>query len=163
MTLRGWLANGPAASALLHPKLRLSLLRSAGAKIGRARIMHGTTIGGDISGLTIGDGTFLNTGCSLHPTGGITIGNNVSFGPRVVIMTGTHDIGPGAKRASDPTRFQPVTIADGSWLGAGVLVNPGVTIGAGCVVAPGAVVTKDCEPNGLYAGVPAIRKRDLEP
>jgi len=162
MTIKDWLANGPAASALIHSKVRLMLLRVAGARIGRARIMHGATIGGDISGLTIGDGVFLNTGCSLHPTGGITIGDNVSFGPRVVVMTGTHEIGPTAKRASDPTQFQPVAIGDGAWLGAGVIVTPGVTIGAGCVIAPGAVVTKDCEPNGLYVGVPAVRKRDLD-
>ncbi|WP_326599960.1 acyltransferase [Rhodococcus sp. PD04] len=162
MTIKGWLANSPAASALLHSKVRLALLRAAGAKIGRARIMHGMTVGGDISGLTIGDGVFLNTGCSLHPTGGIAIGDNVSFGPRVIVMTGTHEIGPSTKRASDPTQFQPVVIENGAWLGAGVIVNPGVTIGAGCIVAPGAVVTKDCEPNGLYAGVPAIRKRDLD-
>jgi maltose O-acetyltransferase len=40
-------------------------------------------------------------------------------------------------------------------------VLPGVTIGAGCAVAAGAVVTADCEPDGLYAGVPARRVRDL--
>lgn len=161
MGLRAWVLNSLAASAVIHPSLRLRLLRSAGAKIGRARIMHGATIGGNISGLTIGDGTFLNVGCSLHPTGGISIGNNVSFGPRVIVMTGTHRIGPSTKRAVEPTEFQSVTIEDGAWLGAGVIVNPGVTIGVGCVVAPGAVVTKDCEPNGLYAGMPAVRKRDL--
>jgi maltose O-acetyltransferase len=42
-------------------------------------------------------------------------------------------------------------------------VLDGVTIGAGCVIAAGAVVTRDCEPDGLYAGVPAVRKRDLTP
>ncbi|MCZ4560902.1 acyltransferase [Rhodococcus sp. IEGM 1401] len=76
-------------------------------------------------------------------------------------MTGTHDIGTPEKRAAEPTRFRPVTIHDGAWLGAGVIVNPGISIGKGCIIAPGAVVTKDCEPNGLYTGVPAVRKRDL--
>ena len=77
MGFRAWIVNSIAASALIHPSLRLRLLRSAGAKIGRARIMHGANIGGNISALTIGDGTFLNIGCSLHPSGGITIGNDV--------------------------------------------------------------------------------------
>jgi maltose O-acetyltransferase len=36
-----------------------------------------------------------------------------------------------------------------------------VTVGDGCVIAAGAVVAKDCEPNGLYVGVPARRARDL--
>ncbi|PTR23488.1 succinyltransferase-like protein [Rhodococcus sp. OK519] len=123
--------------------------------------MHGGTFAGDITKLSIGNGVFINTGVSLHPTGGITIGDNVSFGPRCVIMTGTHEIGPSEKRASDPTQFKPVTIGPGTWLGAGVIVYPGVTIGEGCVIAPGSVVTSDCEPDHLYAGVPAVRKREL--
>jgi acetyltransferase-like isoleucine patch superfamily enzyme len=42
------------------------------------------------------------------------------------------------------------------------MIMPGVEVGPGCVVAAGAVVIKDCEPNGLYAGVPAKRVRDLD-
>lgn len=37
-------------------------------------------------------------------------------------------------------------------------VNP---CGPGCVIAAGAVVTRDAEPDGLYAGVPARRIRSL--
>ncbi|WP_372495087.1 acyltransferase [Nocardioides pinisoli] len=50
---------------------------------------------------------------------------------------------------------------NGAWIGAAVTVLPGVTIGPGCVVAAGSVVTADCQANGLYAGVPARRIRDL--
>ncbi|MCZ4551792.1 acyltransferase [Gordonia rubripertincta] len=77
-------------------------------------------------------------------------------------MTGTHEIGNSNKRASEPTILSSVVIGDGAWLGAGVLVNPGTTIGPGCVIAPGAVVTRDCEPDGLYAGIPAKRIRELD-
>jgi maltose O-acetyltransferase len=38
-----------------------------------------------------------------------------------------------------------------------------VHLGDGVVVAAGAVVTEDCLPDGLYAGVPARRVRDLRP
>lgn len=157
-----WLANSIAASAMLSPKCRWLILRLAGVRIGHARIEHGGTYSGDLSKLRIGDGVYLNTGVSLHPTGGLTIGRNVSCGPRVVIMTGTHEIGSSNKRASEPTILSSVVIGDGAWLGAGVLVNPGTTIGPGCVIAPGAVVTRDCEPDGLYAGIPAKRIRELD-
>ncbi len=40
-----------------------------------------------------------------------------------------------------------------------MIVPPGVTIAPGCVVAAGAVVTKDTEPDGVYAGGPAGRVR----
>lgn len=87
----------------------------------------------------------------------------MAFGPNVLIFTGTHDIGPASCRAVHPAKFAPVVIGNGCWLGAGVIVHAGLTIGAGCVIASGAVVTADCEPNGLYAGVPAVRKRELDP
>jgi maltose O-acetyltransferase len=41
------------------------------------------------------------------------------------------------------------------------MLLPGVTVGDGCVIAAGSVVTGDCEPHGVYAGVPAKRVRDL--
>lgn len=156
-TLLANISGAPVFSA----KARWALLRAAGVSIGRARVMHGLTIGGAPKGLTIGDRVFINAGAALFPTGGITIGDGVSIGPRAMIMTGTHEIGPAEQRASDPTRWSPVRIGKGTWLGAGVVVQPGVTIGDGCVVAAGSVVTKDLEAGGLYAGVPARLVRSL--
>ena len=51
---------------------------------------------------------------------------------------------------------------DGCWICAGCTILPGVTIGEGCVIAAGSVVNKDCAPDGLYAGVPAKRIKDLK-
>lgn len=161
MGIQSWLINDLAASSLLPMKARWAILKAAGVNIGRSRIAPGAIISGDAARLSIGNGVFINAGASLFPTGGITIGDGVSLGPRVMVMTGTHDIGPSSKRASEPTKFSGVTIGAGSWLGAGVIVQPGVTIGEGCVVAPGAVVTKDLPADGLYAGVPARQVRDL--
>ena len=42
------------------------------------------------------------------------------------------------------------------------IILPGVTIAEGCVIAAGAVVNKSTEPDGLYAGVPARRVKDLK-
>lgn len=162
MGIRLWIANGPAASALLHSRARKWLLRLAGIQIGQSGVMHGCTFGGDLRRLRIGDGSFINIAVSLHPTGGLVIGDRVAIGPGAMIFTGTHDIGPALQRARHPTRFSPVTIGDGCWIGANVVISPGVTVGAGCVIASGAVVISDCEPNGMYAGVPAVRKRVLE-
>lgn len=49
----------------------------------------------------------------------------------------------------------PVTIGDDVWLGANVVILPGVTIGSNVVVAAGAVVTKDVPSNCVVGGVPA--------
>ena len=54
-----------------------------------------------------------------------------------------------------------ITIGDQVWLGAGVIVNPGVTIGDRAVIASGSVVTRDIPADSLAAGVPAVVKKRL--
>ncbi|WP_460723110.1 acyltransferase [Microbacterium aureliae] len=76
------------------------------------------------------------------------------------VVTSSHRIGGPDQRAG-AHEFAPVTISDGSWIGANVTILPGVTIEEGVVVAAGAVVTKDCRANTLYAGVPARAIRPL--
>lgn len=109
--------------------------------------------------LTVGPGSFINDGCYID-AGRVSLGANVFLGPRTMLITGNHGIGPATRRAADG-EHSFITIGDGSWLGAGVIVLPGVSIAPGCVIGAGAVVTKDCDANGLYAGVPARRVKDL--
>ena len=99
-------------------------------------------------------------GCRFEEYAPIVIGDGVEFGPEVALLTASHEIGGPGHRAGTPY-VSPVRIGDGCWLGARVTVLPGVTIGRGCLVAAGAVVASDCAPDGLYAGVPARRVRDL--
>ena len=106
-----------------------------------------------------GPGCYFNEGVFLD-RGGVTLGSNVYMGPRSMIITAHHPIGgPELRAAAGEAR--PVHVGDGTWIGAGAIILPGLTIGSGCVIAAGAVVTRSCEPNGLYAGVPAKRLRDL--
>ncbi len=106
----------------------------------------------------IGDDVFLNDGVYINHH--VTVDDHVSIGQFCRLITGDHELGPTTHRAGK-TLVAPIRIGEGAWLGAGVLVLPGVTIGPGCVIAAGAVVIKDCEPNGLYAGVPATFRRHL--
>lgn len=55
-----------------------------------------------------------------------------------------------------------VQIETRAWIGTGVAVNQGTVnhkrrIGADTKIGAGAVVVKDCEPNAIYAGIPARR------
>lgn len=56
---------------------------------------------------------------------------------------------------------QPVEIGNDVWIGANVILLPGITIGDGAVIAAGAVVTKNVEPYAIMGGIPAklIRHR----
>lgn len=154
------LVNGfPGGSVYLPPRLRLALLRRWGATIGsNVRIRPGLRL--LTADLVMGDGVFINEDVTLNNRARITLGDQVALAPGVLITTIGHEIGPPARRQGE-VNPQPVLIQDGTWVGARAVILPGVTVGPGCIVAAGAVVNRDCKPNGLYAGVPAKRIRDL--
>jgi maltose O-acetyltransferase len=108
----------------------------------------------------IGEDTFLNRGVQVVNAAPVRIGARCAIGHEAHITTVTHQ--PGDRRTRAGTvDLRPVAIEDGCWIGSRAMILPGVTVGEGCVVAAGAVVTQDCEPHGLYGGVPARRLRDL--
>jgi maltose O-acetyltransferase len=109
--------------------------------------------------VSIGTRSFMNHGCHIDD-GKLTIGDGVYVGPHVVFAMGDHEIGPASQRAGS-NLSRPIDIQDGSWIGASATILSGVTVAPGCIIAAGAVVTKSTEPNGLYAGVPARRVKDL--
>jgi maltose O-acetyltransferase len=160
--IKGKLVNGVGAMHALPDDRRVSLLRACGLQVGSGTtIKSGCTFEGKPR-IAIGVDCFIGAQSFIEAAAAeITIGDRVYVAHRVNVITATHYIGDHAMRASLPQRREPVTIGDGCWLGTGSIVLPGVTVGAGCVIAAGAVVTSDCDPDGLYAGVPARRIRDL--
>jgi maltose O-acetyltransferase len=73
----------------------------------------------------------------------------------------TPDAEVAAGSAAWRTMTAPVSIGDDVWLGAGVLVLPGVTVGDRSVVAAGAVVSEDVPADSLAVGIPARIVRSL--
>ncbi|MFC7450651.1 acyltransferase [Rhodococcus daqingensis] len=138
--------------------LRILLLLAGGAKVWGAGIYAGCHFGG--KDIRMGLGTFVNRGVFFDGTAPITLGRQVAVGHQVAFITSTHEMGPADGRGGRVYDL-PIAVGDGCWIGARATVLPGVTIGPGCMIGAGAVVTKDCEPNGLYAGNPARRVRDL--
>ncbi|MFC9788644.1 acyltransferase [Rhodococcus sp. NPDC127528] len=146
------------SSALVPVWLRILLLLAGGAKVWGAGIYAGCHFGG--KDIRMGLGTFVNRGVLFDCTAPITLGRQVAVGHGAQFITSTHEIGPADGRGGRVCH-RPIVVGDGCWIGARAIVLPGVTIGSGCIVGAGAVVTKDCEPNGVYAGNPARRIRDL--
>lgn len=155
---RNIVLNTVVSSSLVPVPLRWRLLRAYGADVAPCTISPGVWIGS--RRLTVGAGAFINTGCMFSTHAPITIGPRAYLAMRVTVSTSTHEVGPSGARAGALVTA-PVTIGAGCWIGANVTILPGVTIGDGTIVAAGAVVTRDCEPDALYGGVPAEKKRDL--
>ena len=86
--------------------------------------------------------------------GKVTIGNNVAIGPRCILVVVSH---PNFSkiRSKVKQKNKEIIIEENAWIGAGVIILPGVTIGANAIVAAGAVVTKNVEPDTIVGGVPA--------
>ena len=109
----------------------------------------------------IGSGGFVNFGLVALDVAPIHIGDDVQIGPYVQLLTPTHPLEPGLRRAKWEAA-EPIAIGDNVWLGGGVIVLPGVTIGADTVVGAGAVVTGDLPAGVLALGTPARVVRALE-
>lgn len=103
--------------------------------------------------ITIGNNFYANFDCVMLDGGGIEIGDDVLFGPRVGIYTSNHAI-DASERAAGACYAKPVKIGNRVWVGAGVHINQGVTIGEGAVIGSGSVITKDIPAGVVAAGVP---------
>ena len=108
----------------------------------------------------VGNNFYSNFNLTLVDDTHIYIGNNVMFGPNVVIATANHPVHPGLRRLTAQYNL-PVHIGDNVWLGAGVLVMPGVRIGENSVIGAGSVVTKDIPANCVAFGNPCRVKREI--
>ena len=98
----------------------------------------------------LGHDVFINHSLTVMAIGGIEIGNNVQIGPQVTIVIDNHD--------SDNRNIlccKRVWIEDNVWIGARVVILPGVNIGENAIIAGGAVVVKDVPSNTVVGGCPA--------
>ena len=96
-----------------------------------------------------GKNIYANFGLTLVDDTHIYVGDNTMFGPNVVVATAGHPILPSLRKQAYQYNMS-VRIGNNCWLGAGVLVMPGVTIGDDSVIGAGSVVTKDI-PSGVVA------------
>ncbi len=83
----------------------------------------------------------------------IYVGDYTMFGPNVTLATAGHPIVPALRQQGYQYNF-PIRIGKNCWLGAGVVVMPGVTIGDNVVVGAGSIVTKDLPSNVVAVGNP---------
>ena len=104
--------------------------------------------------LEIGDGVFINYGCSIAATLSVKIGANCSIGSHVTMMDNDfHHLDPERRNEIPPS--SPIVLEENVWLGVRVVVLRGVTVGTGSVIAAGSVVVRDVPPRSLAGGMPA--------
>ncbi len=107
-----------------------------------------------------GNNVYANFGLTLVDDTHIYVGDGTMIGPNCVIATAGHPILPELREKQYQFNM-PVHIGKNCWLGAGVLVMPGVTIGDNSVIGAGSVVTKDIPENVIAVGNPCKILREI--
>lgn len=100
-----------------------------------------------------GNFVYANFNLKLVDDTHIYVGDYTMFAPNVVIATAGHPILPELREKQYQFNAS-VKIGRNCWLGAGVIVLPGVTIGDNSVIGAGSVVTKDIPANVVAVGNP---------
>ena len=104
----------------------------------------------------IGEGTWIGAFAVIDGSGGLSIGRGCDISSGVQIYTHSSVLRCVSGREYETVDRAPVKIGDRVFVGAGAVINMGVTIGDEAVIGAGAVVTTDVPARGVAAGVPAI-------
>ena len=163
---------------ILADRQRAALLRMRGAQLG-SRIRIGTncvirrpwclTVGdraqlehqvhikatSNLTDIRLGREVFVGFNCEFDVSERLWIGDHVLIAPGCFITDHGHRHGADQLIAAQGCESGPVCLEDDVWLGAQVIVLPGVTVGRGAIVAAGAVVNRDVASMSIVAGVPA--------
>ncbi len=119
----------------------------------------------------IGHHSFINVNCVFLDSAEIRVGENTLLAPGVQLLTATHPTAARdrivpmterqAGRAGYRTSARPISIGNNAWIGANVVVLPGVEIGDNTVVGAGSVVTSSIPENVMAFGQPCRVQRTL--
>lgn len=142
-------------------KLRFELLKKMFAEIGEGCYIE-PPLRANWAGKHVhfGEYVYANFGLTLVDDTHIYVGDSTMFGPNVVVATAGHPIDPTLREKGYQFNM-PVHIGKNCWLGAGVLVMPGVTIGDNTVIGAGSVVTKDIPAGVVAVGNPCKVLREI--
>jgi putative colanic acid biosynthesis acetyltransferase WcaF len=131
--------------------LRVRLLRVFGAEIGDGVVVKPGVRVKYPWRLSVGNDCWLGEDCWIDNLTTVQLGDNVCISQGAYLCTGNHDW-------ADPSFgliVAPITLKDGSWVGAKSVIAPGVILGECAVAATGSVVTKNIPGYEVHAGNPA--------
>jgi putative colanic acid biosynthesis acetyltransferase WcaF len=135
---------------------RVFLLRVFGATMGPAcHFYPGSKVWAPWN-LVCADAVAAADGAEIYNPAPVRFGSHAILSQDAYVCGATHDY--------DDPRFPLLAYAMEfgaySWVCARASVAPGVNVGEGAVLGLGSVATRDLEPWGVYAGVPAVKVKE---
>lgn len=129
-----------------------------GENIGTGSYIAPPLNGAAIDRMKIGNNVFINSNLLAMARGSITIEDDVQIAGNVSLLSNNHD---PYERMILPCK--PILIQKGAWIGANVVILPGISIGKHSIVGAGSVVTKDVPNYAVVVGNPAKVIKTLDP
>ena len=159
---RWWIRN--IINPFVHKVSRKSIIRRTARldifpykrfEVGAYSIIEDFTLVANACGdIILGEKVLI--GCGSKITGPITFGNDILLAQNVVMSGLNHDYeDPHRPIVDQGFNVKEIIVEDGVWMGAGVIVTPGVRIGKNAVVGAGSVVTRDIPAYSVVVGNPA--------
>ncbi|KAJ5871658.1 uncharacterized protein N7529_004011 [Penicillium soppii] len=141
--------------------VRLELLRKLLGKVGDNTFIEPPFLPDYGCNISIGKDTFINWNMTVLDTSIVVIGDRVMIGTGVSLLSAGHDTSVLSRRKL--VEFgHPIFIGNDCWIGANVIILPGVSIGEGCTIGAGSVVTKSIPPFSVAYGNPCRVKRTIQ-
>lgn len=155
------------ATRPLEQEKRAALLKEMFAEIGEGCYIE-PPLHSNFGGRHVhfGKNVYANFNLTLVDDTHIYVGDHTMIGPNVTIASAGHPILPELREKGYQFNM-PVHIGKNCWIGAGVVIVPGINIGYNTVIGAGSIVTKDIPANSVAVGNPCrvireINDRDRE-
>ena len=136
--------------------LKRSLLRLFGAKVAGGVVIKPCVNIKYPWNLQIDANTWVGEGVWIDSLVMVSIGANVCLSQNALILTGSHNY----KKTTFNLIVGTVTLADGVWIGAGAIINQGITAQTHAVLTAGSIANKNLEAYSIYQGNPAVKIRE---
>jgi len=118
--------------------------------------------------IEIGARCQIGSRCHLwagHAAGRIIIGNDVLFGPEVMVTAATYRFNDGHPVTKQRMEEADIMIGDDVWFGTRAIVLPGARVGDGAIIGAETIVRGEIPPMSIAVGQPAriVGQREIKP
>lgn len=133
--------------------LKRILLNFANIRVGKNSKIVGPLYCGTEVKISIGENCWIGKNFQIEGNGIVKIGNNCDFGPSVMIVTGSHEIGDDLRAAGVGICYC-IQIKDGCWIGARSILFGNIIVAELSIVGAMTLVNKSVDKRSIVAGVP---------
>ena len=140
----------------ISSRLKVKILRLFGAKIGTGVIIKPKVNIKYPWKLKVGNHCWIGEEVWIDNLDQVTLEDNVCISQGAFLECGNHNY----KKPSFDLIVQPITLKEGSWVGAKSCVAPGVTLKTHAILTMGSIATTDLDAFSIYAGSPAVVQKE---